>query len=89
MVTSKKEGKPIKAIHIEVKKDHSREAKNIFLALYSASATKFPLSIRMQYVPSILPTTNTRTKKQIQDFQKNKKGIIRASHILKYGIYSI
>ena len=70
---TRKNEKPVKAIHIEVKKDDIREAKNMFSAIYGASAKSFPLDIRMRYVPSILPSTNTRTKKQIQDLRKKQE----------------
>ena len=73
---AKKKEKPIKAIHIEVQKSNISKAKNMFSVIYGSSAKTFPLSIKMRYVPSILPSTNTRTKRQIQDLRKKQEWYI-------------
>ena len=69
---AKKKEKPVKAIDIDIQKSNVREAKNMFSAIYGSSAKTFPLSIQMRYVPSILPSTNTRMKKQSQDLRKKQ-----------------
>lgn len=65
MTKAKREGRPLKALHVEVAANKANRAKEIFLQFYGSKATSYPLDIWMHYVMAMKPSTNTKTCIQI------------------------
>jgi hypothetical protein len=55
----------VKALHIDVDREHRNVARPALQAIYSASATEWPLHIRMRAVPLLKDAMNSQVKQDI------------------------
>ena len=55
----------MKALHINVSREHRNEAKWALEEIYSSTATEWPLYIQMQAVPLLKDVMNSQVKKDI------------------------
>ena len=57
--------KAVKAVHVEVATCDAERIKLLFSKIYGSTVNSFPLQMRMRYVLSVKPNTNSKTKAQI------------------------
>jgi len=69
----------IKALHIEINKSNPLAFKARIEALYSSSATTFPLEIKMQLVCDYKLLTNIHAKEKAKCLQSMQECILQTS----------
>jgi len=78
-VPSTPQAEPIKALHIEINKNDPPAYKARIEALYSSSATTFPLGIKMRLVRDYKQLTNVRAKEKAKCLRSMQERFLKHS----------